>query len=84
MKLAITNLISNKRAWNNCFIKFLKLQKFGSTKYKRKKARTSEQNRLMRCCVIPCGQTDVGSSQNISCLFASLFKCGAYSRVALI
>ena len=25
---AITSLIGNKREWNNCFIKFLKLQKF--------------------------------------------------------
>ena len=27
-EMAITSLISNKREWNNCFIKFLKLQKF--------------------------------------------------------
>ena len=27
-ELAITSLISNKREWNNCFIKFLELQKF--------------------------------------------------------
>ena len=28
----------------------------------------------MRCCVTPCGQTDVGSSQkNISCLFAYFY-----------
>jgi len=27
-ELAIISLISNKREWNNCFIKFLKLQKF--------------------------------------------------------
>ena len=27
-ELAITSLISNKRKWNNCFIKFLKFQKF--------------------------------------------------------
>ena len=27
-ELAITSLISNKREWNNCFIKFLKVQKF--------------------------------------------------------
>ena len=26
-ELAITSLISNKREWNNCFIKFPKLQK---------------------------------------------------------
>ena len=36
-ELAITSLVSNKREWNNCFIKFLKPQKFGSTKYERKK-----------------------------------------------
>ena len=36
-ELAVTSLISNKREWNNCFIKFLKLQKFGSTNYERKK-----------------------------------------------
>ena len=36
-ELAITSLVSNKREWNNCFIKFLKLQKFGSSKYERKK-----------------------------------------------
>ena len=27
-ELAITSRISNKREWNNCFIRFLKLQKF--------------------------------------------------------
>ena len=36
-ELAITSLISKKREWNNYFIKFLKPQKFGSTKYERKK-----------------------------------------------
>ena len=64
-ELAITSLISNKRKWNNCFIKFLKLQKFGSTfEIRAKKARKSERNRKnlmkMRCCVTPGGQTDAG------------------------
>ena len=58
--LLITSLISNKRKWNNCFLKFLKLQKFGSTKYERKKARNFEQNQenlmKMRCCVIGLSQ----------------------------
>ena len=44
-ELAITSLISNKREWNNCFIKFLKLQKFGSTKYERTEERKSERNK---------------------------------------
>ena len=49
-ELAITSLISNKREWNNSFIKFLQLQKFGSTKYERKKrANPSEiEKNLMR------------------------------------
>ena len=66
-ELAIASLISNKREWNNCFIKFLKLQNFGSTKYERRKRENPseiEKNLIkMRCCGIPCGQTDVGSSQ---------------------
>ena len=33
----VAQWLSNKREWNNCFIKFLKLQKFESTKYERKK-----------------------------------------------
>ena len=28
IELAMTSFISNKREWNNCLIKFLKLQKF--------------------------------------------------------
>ena len=36
-ELAMISLISKARSWNNCFIKFFKLQKFGSTKYERKK-----------------------------------------------
>ena len=31
------SLISNKREWNYSFVKSLKLQKFGSTKYEQKK-----------------------------------------------
>ena len=63
----ITNLISNKREWNNCFIKLLRLQKL-KYKIRAKKARKSERNRKMnfmkmRCCVTLCGQTDVGSSE---------------------
>ena len=30
---------------NNCFIKFLKLQKFGSTKYERKKRENQSKNK---------------------------------------
>ena len=42
--MAITSLISNKHEWNNCFIKFLKLQ---NLKYeiRAKKAGKSERNR---------------------------------------
>ena len=60
-ELAITSLISNKREWNNCFVKFLKLQKFGSTKYERKR----ENLMKMRRCGMPSGQTDAGPSQKI-------------------
>ena len=41
-ELAITSLISNQPECNNCFIKFLKLQKF---EIRAKKARKSERNR---------------------------------------
>jgi len=43
-ELAITRLISNKREWNNYFIKFLKSK---NLKYeiRAKKARKSERNR---------------------------------------
>ena len=74
-ELAITSLISNRREWNNCFIKFLKLQKFevrNTSEKKRENASEIEKNLMkMPCCVTrPCGQTDVGSSQkNISYLF---------------
>ena len=37
VELAITGLISKEREWNNnCFIKFLKLQKFGNTSKKKR------------------------------------------------
>ena len=42
-ELAITSVISNKRELNNCFIKFLKLQKFGSTKCERKKGENASE-----------------------------------------
>ena len=35
-ELAVTSLLSIKREWNNCFIKFLELQKFGSKNYERR------------------------------------------------
>ena len=67
-ELAITSLISNKRKWNNCFIKFLKLREFGSTKYERKKRENGSKSKKnivkMQCCVIPGGQTDEGKSQH--------------------
>ena len=78
-ELAITSLVSNKRAWNNCFSKFLKLQKFKNTKYGRK-TRKSERNRKnlmkMRCCVRPCGQTDEGSSEKQFLPFRVLLNVG--------
>ena len=63
----ITSLISNKREWNNCFIKFIKLQNFEvrNMSEKSEKIRAKSKTKLMemRCCVTPRGQTDVGSSQ---------------------
>ena len=60
-ELAITTLISNKREWNNCFIKFLKLQKFEvrNTSVKNEKIRAKSKKNLMKmqCCVTPCGHT---------------------------
>ena len=48
-ELAITSLISNKREWNNCFIKFLKLQKFESKNYERRKRENpSEMEKLYK------------------------------------
>ena len=67
-------LISKKREWNNCFIKFVKLQKFEvrNTSEKSEKIRAKSKKNLMkmRCCVTPCGPTDVGSSQKTFLAFA--------------
>ena len=43
-ELAITSLISNKREWNNCFIKSLKLHKF-EVRNTSENLRKSERNR---------------------------------------
>ena len=40
-ELAVTSLISNKREWSNCFIKFLKLRKFRKYEIRVKKARNA-------------------------------------------
>ena len=75
---SVSSLISNKCDWNNCYIKFLELQKFGSTKKERKKREnTSEIEKMtMRCCVMPCGQTDAGSSQKHFLPFRVLVNIG--------
>ena len=53
-ELAITSLISNKREWNNCFIKFLKLQKFEVRNTSEKiRAKWKKNFMKMRCCVTP-------------------------------
>ena len=69
-ELAITSLISNKREWNNCFIKFLNSKNYPNSKsYEKYEIRARKSERIeknsmkMRCCVVPSGQTDVGSSQ---------------------
>ena len=73
----ITSPICNKREWNNCLIKFLKLQKFGSMKYEERKSERNRKNLMkMRCCVIPRGQTDVGSSLKHFFPFRVLIKIG--------
>ena len=64
--------------WNN---KFLKLQKFGSMKYKQKRREKSKRNRKkldmkMWCCVIPCEQTDAGSLQKYFLPFRVLLNVG--------
>ena len=56
-ELAITSLISNKREWNNCFIKFLKLQKV-EVRNTSEKSEKCERNQIkylvkMGCCVTP-------------------------------
>ena len=77
-ELAITSLISNKREWNNCFIKFLKLQKFevrNASEKKQENPSEIEKNLMkMRCCVTPCGPTDVGSSQKTFLTFSGTSK----------
>ena len=72
--------ISNKREWNNCFIKFLKLQKFEV----RNTSEKSEKMNLMkmRCCVTPCGQTDVGSSEKTFLAFSRTFKRRHLSKLS--
>ena len=80
-ELAITSLISNKREWSNCFIKFLKLKKIGSTKYARKKREhpnESEKKNLMemRCCVILDCQTEAGLSEKHFLPFCVLLNVG--------
>ena len=72
--MAITSLISNKHEWNNCFIKFLKLQ---NLKYeiRAKKAGKSERNRkkfdedVMLCNTLWSDRRRL-ITKNISCLFA--------------
>ena len=72
--MAITCLISNKREWNNCFIKFLKLQNFEVRSTREKSAKIRGKSKKLDEDVVlymytPCGQTDEDSSQkNISCL----------------
>ena len=72
------SLISNKDEWNNCFIKFLKLQKFEvrNTNEKKRENPSKIENNLMkmRSCVTPCGQTDVGSSQKTFLAFSLTSK----------
>ena len=79
-ELAITSLISNKREWNNCFIKFLKYQKFEvqNMREKSEKIRAKLEKNLMkmRSMLYNILWSEVGSSQkkkkkeNTSCLFA--------------
>ena len=78
-ELAITSLISNKREWNNCFIKFLKLQKFEvrNTSEKSEKIRAKWEKKLdedAMLYVTPCVQTDVGSSQKTFLAFSRTSK----------
>ena len=77
-ELAITSLLSNKHEWNNRFIKLLKLEKFEvrNPSEKSEKIRATSKKNLMkmRCCVTPCGQTDVGSSQKIFLVFSRASK----------
>ena len=42
-ELAITSLISKRREWNNCFIKFLKLQIFEERNTSEKKPENSSE-----------------------------------------
>ena len=77
--MAITSLIINKREWNNCFTKFLKLQ---NLKYeiRAKKGTKSERNRKKKYDedAMVVSWTDSASwsdrrrlvTKNISCLFA--------------
>ena len=62
----VNSLISSKREWNNCFIKFLKFQKFEV----RNPSEIEKIMMKMRRCVTPCGQTDVDSSQKTFLAFS--------------
>ena len=85
-ELAITSLISNKHEWNNCFIKFLKLQKFEvrNTSKKSQKVRAKSKKNLMKmqCCVTPCGQTDLGLWQRTFLAFLRTSKRRDWSRLS--
>ena len=71
---AITSLISDKHEWDNCFIKFFKPQKFEvqskGEKSEKIRAKSKKNVMKMQCCVTPCCQTDVGSSQKNKNLLA--------------
>ena len=76
-ELAITSLISNKREWNNCFIKFLnsKSLEVRNTSEKSEKIRANDRKKLdedaMLCNTL---WSDTRKTQahnkNIPCLFA--------------
>ena len=69
-ELTITSLISNKREWNNCFIRFLKLQKFEvrNTSEKSDKIYLMKMRNVLRDTLWSDRRRLI--TKNISCLFA--------------
>ena len=73
-ELAITTLITNKREWNNCFIKFLKLQEFevrniGEISEKIRANRKNLDEDAMLCNTLWSDRRRL-ITKSISCLFA--------------
>ena len=77
-KSAITSLISNKCEWNYCLLNSLNSQ---NLKYE---IRVNSKKNLMkmRCCITPCGETDLRSLQKTFLTFSGTSKRRHWSKLS--